>query len=217
MFKKSVATRQAVLDAALELFREHGYEKTTMRAIAAAAGVSVGNAYYYFRSKDDLVQHFYADIQAAHRAAVDLRGTGPFSDRLRRVLHAGLDVMAPYHAFAGSFVKVAIEPGAAASPLSPASAPARDAAIGLFALTVDGSTLRADPALRAELPELLWLGYLALTLLWVHDPTPEQARTRRFVDAVVPVVARLVALSRVPAVRPVTRELLGLVRMVRPA
>ena len=47
---KSARTRSAIIDAALRLFRERGYEATTMRAIAAEAGVSVGNAYYYFDS-----------------------------------------------------------------------------------------------------------------------------------------------------------------------
>ena len=41
--KKSARTRSAIIDAALALFRERGYDATTMRAIAAEAGVSVGN------------------------------------------------------------------------------------------------------------------------------------------------------------------------------
>ena len=66
---KSARTRSAIIDAALSLFREKGYEATTMRAIAAEAGVSVGNAYYYFASKEHLIQAFYDRAQAEHRAA----------------------------------------------------------------------------------------------------------------------------------------------------
>ena len=51
-------TRAAITDAALELFRSQGYEATTMRAIAQRAGVSTGNAYYYFSSKEELIQEF---------------------------------------------------------------------------------------------------------------------------------------------------------------
>ncbi len=49
---KSEQTRALILETAMRLFQERGYEKTTMRAIAAEAGVSVGNAYYYFSAKE---------------------------------------------------------------------------------------------------------------------------------------------------------------------
>jgi AcrR family transcriptional regulator len=49
---KSEQTRALILETAMRLFQERGYDKTTMRAIASEAGVSVGNAYYYFESKE---------------------------------------------------------------------------------------------------------------------------------------------------------------------
>jgi AcrR family transcriptional regulator len=48
---KGEQTRRAIAEAALRLFREQGYEATTMRAIAKEAGVATGNAYYYFGSE----------------------------------------------------------------------------------------------------------------------------------------------------------------------
>src|SRR3989442_1605138 len=56
---KAEETRERILDAALKLFRERGFDQTTMRDIAAAAGVATGAAYYYFRSKEELVMAFY--------------------------------------------------------------------------------------------------------------------------------------------------------------
>lgn len=44
-----------ILDVALELFRREGYEKTSMAAVAAAAGLSEGTLYNYFKDKTDLV------------------------------------------------------------------------------------------------------------------------------------------------------------------
>src|ERR671915_1514128 len=66
---KGDQTRTLILETALELFRERGYEQTTMRAIAEAAGVAVGNAYYYFQSKEHLIQAFYARTHEEHVAA----------------------------------------------------------------------------------------------------------------------------------------------------
>ena len=42
---KSEETRSLIVSTAMRLFTENGYDRTTMRAIAAEAGVSVGNAY----------------------------------------------------------------------------------------------------------------------------------------------------------------------------
>src|ERR1700728_326563 len=57
--QKAEATCAHILDVALDLFRHKGFEQTTMREIAAEAGVSLGSAYYYYESKDDLVMAFY--------------------------------------------------------------------------------------------------------------------------------------------------------------
>src|SRR5688572_15868754 len=67
--RKGEQTRAHILETALQLFRERGYEDTTMRAIAEAAGVAVGNAYYYFRSKEHLIQAFYEQSHEEHLEA----------------------------------------------------------------------------------------------------------------------------------------------------
>jgi len=51
---KSEETRDRILNAALSLFREKGFDTATMRQIAVEAGVATGAAYYYFASKDPL-------------------------------------------------------------------------------------------------------------------------------------------------------------------
>jgi len=49
-------TRNALCDAALDLFAEQGIESTTTREIAERAGTAEGTLYRHFESKDDLVQ-----------------------------------------------------------------------------------------------------------------------------------------------------------------
>ena len=53
---KSEASIAAVLDAALELFSTQGYRATSLRQVAEQAGVSVGNIYHHFPSKDAIYQ-----------------------------------------------------------------------------------------------------------------------------------------------------------------
>jgi TetR/AcrR family fatty acid metabolism transcriptional regulator len=47
---------QRILDAAVEVFAEHGYFNSTVSAIAARAGVADGTIYLYFKSKDDVLR-----------------------------------------------------------------------------------------------------------------------------------------------------------------
>lgn len=214
---RGAQTRQRILDTALRMFKERGYAATSMRAIARAAGVAVGNAYYYFPSKQHLILRFYDDVQAEHRAAAApvLAGSADFAARFSGVLHAGIHVNAPYHAFATSFFAVAADPDSPLSPFSAESAPAREASIALFREVRDGSRLKTDPQLRAQLPELMWLAYMGVILYWVHDRSPGQRKTHLLIDRAVPLLARLVELSRWKALRPLTREALDLVGLLR--
>src|SRR5207302_686077 len=95
MTKKSEATREKILEAALRLFRKRGFERTTMRDIASAAGVAVGAAYYYFRSKDAVVLAYYARTQDAHTALAReaMKRAASVDGRLRAVLHTKIDTI----------------------------------------------------------------------------------------------------------------------------
>src|SRR6476620_7756970 len=66
---KGEQTKALILTTALEMLHERGYEQTTMRAIAGKAGVSLGNAYHYFGSKDHLIQEFYHRLHEDHLRA----------------------------------------------------------------------------------------------------------------------------------------------------
>jgi len=191
-------TRSAIVTAALRLFRENGYDATTMRAIAAEAGVSTGNAYYYFASKEELLREFYARSLAEHALAARsvLDTEVEFAARLRGTLRALVDVLAPYHQFAAKFFKHAAEPTNPLSPFSPESSPVREASTALYREVVDGSTVRVGRPLRAQLPELLWLYSLGVILFWVHDSSPGCAKTYTLIDRTVPLADRLISLSR---------------------
>ncbi|MEP9362433.1 TetR family transcriptional regulator [Nocardioides sp. CN2-186] len=214
---KAEQTRQSIAESAMRLFRTKGYDKTTMRAIASEAGVSLGNAYYYFGSKEHLIQAFYDQMQEQHAAAAAavLERETSFAARLEGVLLAWLDVAEPSHEFAGQFFKNAADPASPLSPFSPESAPARDASIELFRTLVEGSDVKLATALRRDLPDLLWLLQMGVVLFWVYDASDGQQRSRMLVTRVVPIVDRLTRLSRLPVVRGVVDDVLGLMAALR--
>src|SRR5438094_6228569 len=109
---KGEQTRALILETALTLFRERGYEETTMRAIAERAGVALGNAYYYFRSKAHLIQAFYGRTHEEHLVASTpiLEKQRTLKTRLLGVMHAKLETIEPYHQFSGILFKSAADP-----------------------------------------------------------------------------------------------------------
>ena len=56
---KKTEIRQAILDAAYELFSKHGYSDTNITDIARSAGVAPANVYVYFRSKLEILFSIY--------------------------------------------------------------------------------------------------------------------------------------------------------------
>ncbi|MFG2330406.1 TetR/AcrR family transcriptional regulator [Streptomyces sp. NPDC048604] len=206
---KSEQTRALILETALRLFRERGYDKTTMRAIAQEAGVSVGNAYYYFSSKEHLVQGFYDRIAEEHQAAVRGILDGPEKDltaRIRGVLIAWLDIAEPYHEFAAQFFKNAADPDSPLSPFSPESEGPREAVIDVHRRVISGAAVKVDPELAEALPQLLWLQQMGLVLFWVYDRSENAANSRRLVERLAPVTARAISLSRFRILRPLVKE-----------
>jgi AcrR family transcriptional regulator len=214
---KSEATRELLVSTALRLFREIGYEKTTMRAIAAEACVSTGSAYYYFASKDDLVHELYRSLQEEHRArALPLLREGQnLGELLRIVLNTNVDVMGPYHDFGSNFISISIRPSRTTSPFGSESAVARARAISLFRQAVAMSRPQPPLAIRDDLPELLWYASMAITLFWVYDSSPGQLRTRRLIDHAAPLISKLVILSRLPVVRKIVEDIVQLIRGTR--
>ena len=215
---KGEQTRAHILDAALELFRTKGYAETTMRQIADSAGVAVGNAYYYFASKDQLILAFYERNHADHLAALGdaLDHTRDFAERLRLLLRTKVGSAMPYRRLSTKLFTSAADPESPLSPFSPESAPLRGEAVRLMAEVVDGSSLRVGKDLRADLPELLWLYEMGVILYWVHDGSDGCEKTYALIDRTVPIVERLVGIAKLPVVRPMVRELVGMLGELRP-
>ncbi|MQS38209.1 TetR/AcrR family transcriptional regulator [Streptomyces katsurahamanus] len=213
---KSEQTRTLILETALRLFQEHGYDKTTMRAIAKEAGVSVGNAYYYFDSKASLITGFYDRMSHEHATVTGerLQGAEDFGERLEIAVMAWVDCAKPYHEFAAQFFSTAADPDSPLSPFSDESYPARAEVIQIFRDVLEGSQVgpKLDSEVAELLPDLLWLYLMGVVLYWVFDHTEDTERTRAFVRKCAPLVARAVRLSRFRVVRPLVRDAVELMQ-----
>lgn len=205
-------TKARILHAALDLFREKGYDDTTMRAVAERAGVSLGNAYYYYASKENLLQGYYAKSHEEHVAASKpiLEREKDLKARLLGVTLAKLDVSEPYHRFASLLFRTASDPASPLNPFSADSAPTRKEAIALCDEVLQGSTKRIPKDLAARLPELLWLFQMGIILFWIHDGSKGREKTRRLAERSTDLVVKLIYLASNPFVAPLRKSALKL-------
>ena len=206
---KGAETRQLLLNTALRLFAEDGFSGTTMRAIARESGLSLGNAYYYFDSKDAIVHELYRGLAEQHRAAtwpLLVEGNN-LETNVRLALEKNLEILAPFHEFGPAFIRTAFS-----GPQGDPGDTHRAQEFGLWRQVVSASRPLPPLAIRQDLPQLLWLIQRGVFLFWAHDSSPGAKRSRRLVKNVAPVVARLVVLSRMPVVRTILDDVLSLVR-----
>jgi AcrR family transcriptional regulator len=215
--RKGEQSKANIVNAALDLILERGFEQTTMRAIAEKAGVSLGNAYHYYPSKAHLIQAFYQRTHEEHLAAsrTILEGTGDLKSRLRAVMRLKISTLEPYHQFAGVLFKTAADPQSPLNPFAEDSGPVRRDSIRLFEELVASLKARVPNDLKAELPYLLWLYHMGIILFWIHDSSSEQRRTYRLIDRTVDLLDKLISLASNPLMSPVRKRALRLVVELR--
>ena len=87
--------RREIFDAAVHLILEKGFAETSMREIAAAAGVGKSTLYDYFPTKDDvLVFLFEEELNRLNHQALDIAAMDlPAVERLRRIMHMHLEIL----------------------------------------------------------------------------------------------------------------------------
>lgn len=205
-------TREMILNCAMEMFREQGFEGTTMRGIAEACGLSLGAAYYHFASKDALVLAFYerGGAEAREHATELFTETRDFRARLSAVLIQRLEQLAPYRNVVLVLAGHAVNLSSPLSPFSEETRPMRDEAIALMEAVLEGSDARVSKALRPHLPKLLWLMQLGVVLYWANDRSENQSRTLTLIEHSLDGLLVLLRASTLPLMTPVIRSFLRL-------
>ncbi|MEW9527106.1 TetR family transcriptional regulator [Microbispora sp. NPDC049125] len=177
-----------ILDAAAEVFADLGYEKATTNAIAAAAGISPGSLYQFFRSKEAVAQaladRFTAQMRGAHGEAfapADLAAVD-----LDEVIDRVVDPLVAFNVANPGFKALFARPDMPAG-LAAAAAPIQSALLG-----------RVEAILAVRAPDL---------------PPPDRARSARVLvqifQAMTPVVVAAPEEEREAEVRELKKVLRG--------
>lgn len=205
--RKSEATRQRILEAALAKFRKHGFDATTMRDIAESAGTSLGSTYYYFPSKEALVlAHWEAQMDEHERRAREVFSrSGDLGERVRAVFHARLDLMKNDRKLLTGLFRTIGDPSSSVSVFSGETTSLRDRGIGLLREALSIPEVTED--LRDQAALGLWALMLGVVLYFVHDDSKGQSRTRRLVDGALDTLVPLLPWLAAPAAEPLRTKI----------
>jgi AcrR family transcriptional regulator len=214
---KAEETGKRILDSALELFRQQGFDAATMRDIAQKAGVATGAAYYYYPSKDAIVTDFYqrsnAEMQPQIEAA--LEHANGLENRLRALIGVKLAYFAPNRGVLRSLLRNGADPRHPLSPFSPDTAAIREIDIAWFRRILTDCGMRIPRDIEPHLPGVLWFFQMGVIFFWVIDESPKQTRTTRLLELATKSVVFLIRASALPLMRPLRKTALELIEIVK--
>jgi len=209
-------TRRKIYEAAMAMFREKGFEQTTMRDIAAKAGVALGGAYYYFSSKEAIVLTFYGEMQQdSHESILQaMSGHKKLKDRIRCIMEKRFELLEPNRKFCDALFRHAPDSKDPLSPFSEETRPIRERAIEHFRIAAEGGDVKVPADLKPHLPYLLWLYQMGMILFWLYDRSPGQQRTEKLMEKSLGLLVNLLRLSGLPLMKPLRKTALELVETV---
>lgn len=181
---KGLQTRQHIYDSAVALFREKGYDNTTMRDIASDADISIGLAYRYFARKEDIVMALYCDTIDALVSYIDTLPDGQIADRFDLVLKKTIQDFTPYRYALMALFGVAMHPESDISLMGTDNNPISKQLSDGYHMLVTGSddTLRSPKA--EQMGVTLYTFHMLLLLFWLYDRSENQASTQKLINFV---------------------------------
>src|SRR5262245_23122659 len=210
---KGEQTRGHILDTALRLFIDKGYEAATMRDIAGAADCSLGLTYRYFARKEDLVLALYWRLAAEQEAHIQALPQASIADRFEQAMQAKIAQVAPYRDALGALFGAALTPHSGVAVLGDSTSDIRERMGKVFYAVVAGATDAPRERQARQLATVLYALHLALLLFWIHDRSPDHRATNDLIKLARDTLALVRPVLRLP---PVAKALARLAQAIGP-
>jgi AcrR family transcriptional regulator len=176
-----VATRERIVGAALKLFARQGWDGTTTRDLATAAGIATGTLFNYFQSKEAVAATLVAEALA--KAQQDFESTREpgqsLEEELFSLIWTGLKSLRKLRGVLASALDTILSPLARSSPESAGDS------IRVHHLEAVEQILLAHEIpgpLPAVTLQLYWTLYLGVVAYWAADDSPNQEDTLALLD-----------------------------------
>jgi AcrR family transcriptional regulator len=178
--EEKTATRQRILDAAIQAFRQRGFESTTTRDIATAAGIATGTLFNYFATKEAIVELLAAEALARARSRFDREASseGELEEALFAYIAVELRQLKPLRKFITPLLETSLCPLVAARRCDSNNV-----------LRVEHMETYAGLARKHGFPDLspvtlqvYWTLYIGVLAFWAVDKSPKQEDTLALLD-----------------------------------
>jgi AcrR family transcriptional regulator len=179
------AIRTRIVNAALSLFQEKGFDATTTRAIARRARVAEGTVFNYFETKEDIALHFF-ELEVDHAIAAVRKNTrlrrAPLQEKLFALVQTQLEFLEPHQRFIGAAFIHALRPTSKLG-FSSQALTLRNRYLGF----VETLIREAIPQSSAGpftwfAPGVFWIYYLGILLFWLSDDSEGKQNTLALLD-----------------------------------
>lgn len=202
--QQGIATRTTLFETATRFMAQRGYEATTLRDVAAEAGVSSTLLYRYFPSKQAVVLALYDDLSARYAAAASAMTRGRWRERFVFALRTSLRVLDPHRETLSALVPILLGNGEYGL-FAPRTTFSRQRVQQVFHDAVANATDAPHRDLVAPLGRLLYLVHLAVLLWWLMDKSPRQRATTGLVALLEKTMPSAVLALRFPPVARLVR------------
>jgi AcrR family transcriptional regulator len=215
--EKSKNTRTEIYKSAIRLFQHYGYEETTMRMIAREAKVSLGLAYYHFKSKDDIVFHFYELVQkeSEEDSIIYCDENRDFRERVRHILQFKVTQFMPHANFLHVLAKLSGDPKSPLSPFSKECSEFRAKEIQSFRYAMVDTNQKFPEEFIEVIPELFWLLELVIIYYCLYDKSVNKKNTMLVLDSILYFIFQLLRVARLPFMKPLRKSFMNLTRLVK--
>ena len=174
-------TRTRIITAARELFESNGFEGTSTRDLASAAGIAAGTLFNYFPSKEALAMTLVLEALDRGREGYfeRRRGSESLDEDLFAHIAAGLRELEPFRPFLGEVREAAMSPFGRAGGITPGEE-VRVGHLETVATLLEAHGLAEATGFVSI--HLYWTLYLGVLAFWSRDESPNQEDTLVVLD-----------------------------------
>lgn len=187
--KAKEETAERIVQAAEELFLSRGYERTTTRDIAAAAGIAAGTLFNYYKTKESLAMRMIVRAMLQGQKDFEERKSGSeeIGEELFMIMAAELRRLLPYRSFVGPVLESGFSLFVKESP-SEEGEKTRIQHLQKIEEIINRHGCCEVPFEIAA--SLYWSLYLGILAHWCRDESEHQEETLALIDYTISLFTR---------------------------